>query len=104
MIDTQRQYLYTLHTRGEIELFDVSGNGFISRGKYSRIKSDLTSRGNPNIASIAVVGAHESRRVGLVVISGNGESSVKFCTLTSRPSYLYVNNAFHASRNEAPTK
>lgn len=81
VVDPIQDRLYTLHTKGEIEMFDVSGATHISRGKYARSRSDLISwqqggaapqNAQARIVAIAVIGAHESRRAGLVAISANG--------------------------------
>jgi nuclear pore complex protein Nup155 len=82
-IDPQQGRLFTLHTRGEIEYYDVSTSNFVSRGKYTRLKSDLVSRGyagqapgyvGARVVSIAAVEGHESRRACMVAITANGES------------------------------
>lgn len=82
MIDQGQGRLFTLHTKGEIEMFDVSGTNFASKGKYTRLKSDLISRGiagsapdyaQASLVSLAIVGSHESRRLCLVAIMANGE-------------------------------
>lgn len=83
MVDALQAKVYTLHTKGEIELFDVSGNNYISRGKYARVRSDLIQRGlggappqhsQARVVALAVIGPHESRRTGLVAITANGEA------------------------------
>lgn len=79
----------------------MSGTNFLSRGKYTRIKSDLQSRGlagqppNPSatkIVNIAVVSAHESRRACLVAITETGTrvyfGSYPFSPLAFRPPPL----------------
>ena len=82
VMDTGQNRLFTLHTRGDIEMFDVSGTNFISRGKYSRIKSDLIARGfggnapdyaHAKVVALSTIGAHESRRACLVAMTTNGK-------------------------------
>lgn len=82
-VDPLQNRLYTLQTKGEVEMFDVSGNGWVSRGRYTRLKSDLISRGlagqgpgykGAEVVLIAPIGGEESRRACLVAVSANGES------------------------------
>ncbi len=98
VIDQGQGRLFTLHTKGEIEMFDVSGTSYISRGKYTRLKNDLISRGiagaAPNypqakVISLAVIGSHESRRACLVAITANGESVSQYCSLHEALAYTF---------------
>lgn len=79
-MDSQQKRIYTLHTGGEIEFYDVSANRFDLRSKYNRLKHDLNRdprSGAVNIVSISAIGGHESKRACLVAIASNGKC-VKF--------------------------
>ena len=81
VVDPTQPRLFCLHTRGEIEMFDVSTGRFDTRGRYSRLRGDLAARGlfsssapaQADIVAIAPIGNHESRRICLVAILRNGE-------------------------------
>lgn len=82
VVDAQQNRLFTLHTKGEIEMYDVGGNDWISRGKYTRLRSDLISRGlagqapeykGAKVVLIAAIGSQESRRACLVAVCANGQ-------------------------------
>ncbi len=82
VIDSGQSRLFTLHTKGGLEMFDVSAKNFTSRGKYIRLKPDLISRGiageapkydQATVVSLGVIGSHESRRACLVAVTANGE-------------------------------
>ncbi|KAK4686014.1 hypothetical protein P7C73_g4121, partial [Tremellales sp. Uapishka_1] len=87
VIDYQQSRLYTLHTKGEIEMFDISATNFTSRGKYTKLKSELARMGaqNQDVVAISVVGLHESRKAGLVAITSNG-TRVYFSSTPFGPS------------------
>ncbi|KIR29674.1 nuclear pore complex protein Nup155 [Cryptococcus deuterogattii LA55] len=74
-VDSQQRRLYTLHTGGEIEFYDVSANRFDLRSKYNRLKHDLNrdpKSGAVTVVSISAIGGHESKRACLVAIASNG--------------------------------
>lgn len=74
-VDSQQKRLYTLHTGGEIEFYDVSANRFDLRSKYNRLKHDLNrdpKSGAVTVVSISAIGGHESKRACLVAIASNG--------------------------------
>ena len=81
VIDSGQSRLFTLHTKGAIEMFDISGTQFVGRGGYSNLKNDLISRGiagnassnaQTNVVHLAAIGAHESRRACLVAVTACG--------------------------------
>ncbi|EIW68747.1 hypothetical protein TREMEDRAFT_63207 [Tremella mesenterica DSM 1558] len=74
VIDAPQNRLFTLHTTGVIDQYDISGSNFILKSKFLTLKRDLQSRGTPlssRIVGIFVVGSHESRRVGLMAVADN---------------------------------
>ena len=83
VIDSAQSRLFTLHTKGAIEMFDISSTQFLTRGRYSNLRNDLISRGiagnasnnaQTNVVHLAVVGASESRRACLVAVTAYGEA------------------------------
>jgi nuclear pore complex protein Nup155 len=72
--------LFVLRSRGEIELFDVTGSKFETRGKYNSLRSDIQRLGyagtspaqGSRIVTIAIVGGQESKTVWLVAIAASG--------------------------------
>ncbi|KAK8846777.1 hypothetical protein IAR55_005865 [Kwoniella newhampshirensis] len=73
VIDDTRSRLFALFTSGDIEWFDIAGTKFETRSRYpvSRLKQ-LFNVQAVKIVSIAVVGRHESQRVGLVAMTSTG--------------------------------
>lgn len=81
VVDPQADRLFALHSRGEIEWFDVGGTRFESRGRYNALRNDFIRAGfggqapsypGARIVSIAAVGSDESSRVMAVAISASG--------------------------------
>jgi nuclear pore complex protein Nup155 len=54
-VDAQQNRLYTLSTKNEIEMFDVSGNGWVSKGKRDNKREAIGK-----VVSLAAIGAQES--------------------------------------------
>jgi hypothetical protein len=89
VVDAQQNRLYTLGTKGEIEIFDVSGNGWISKGKYTQLQADLRNRGaqeGNRVVVLAPIGAQESRTACMVAICANGEISCSFSVTSADDS------------------
>ncbi|KAL7424377.1 hypothetical protein Q5752_000059 [Cryptotrichosporon argae] len=81
VVDPAQNRLFALHTRGEVELIDVTGSKFESRAKYAGLKNDFVRLGyggqaphypGAKVVSIAAVGGHESRKAWVVAISASG--------------------------------
>lgn len=81
VLDAQAGRLFALHSRGEVEWFDVSGVKFDSRARYNTLRNDFgrptlgaQSPSDPlaRVVSIAAVGKDESKRAWLVAISASG--------------------------------
>ncbi|WVR04455.1 hypothetical protein IAU60_001458 [Kwoniella sp. DSM 27419] len=69
-LDSQQGRLYTLHTNGEVEMFDISGTNYQQKTKFTGYARSLGA--GVRIVNIAVIGAHESKRACLVAIASNG--------------------------------
>lgn len=70
-VDSVRNRLYTLHTKGEVEYFDLASQGFRSIG---RVGTTRFAQGSP-IVSLQSVQRHESAPWCLVAVTAKGESS-----------------------------
>ena len=84
--------LFTLHTRGQIEYYDVSNQKWDLKSTYSSWHMQMRTNqmirpGQPQqtnqpdpmkIVSIGAIGRRESARLGLVAVTANGELCVRW--------------------------
>lgn len=81
VVDPIQGRLFALHTRGELEWFDVSGTKFELRVRYTSLRSDFVrhnyggqapSHPGARVVSIAIVSGQESKKTYVVAISASG--------------------------------
>ncbi|BEJ12146.1 hypothetical protein CspHIS471_0206060 [Cutaneotrichosporon sp. HIS471] len=80
VVDPQQGRLYALHTKGQIEWIDVSGNKFESRSRFNILREHFMrarltgtlGKDGAEVVAIAPVPANESKKAVVVAIAASG--------------------------------
>jgi nuclear pore complex protein Nup155 len=80
VVDPQQGRLYALHTKGQLEWIDVSGNKFESRSRFNNLRdhfvrarlTGVLGNAGAQVVAIAPVPASESKKAAVVAIAASG--------------------------------